>query len=94
MPTPRPARTLVRGKPWTARKSIDTAKFDAIAGAILASLEAKPIAFGELSARVERLLPRFDGSVSWYTITCVRELEVRGQVVRQEKPVRYHLAGH
>ena len=82
-------RTKLRGRNWTRSISVDSARFDAVARAILASLTSTPIAFGELAKTVAARLPRFRGSIAWYTITTLRELEVRGQVVRRKKPVRY-----
>ena len=82
-------RVAVRGKGWTKKSSIDQAKFDVISKAIMKSLTADPITYTELAERVERIVKDFDGSVRWYTLTCARELEVRGKIVRQEKPVRY-----
>ena len=48
-----------------------------------------PITFTQLVERVDARLRDFDGSVAWYTITCARELEVRGQLLRHARPVRY-----
>lgn len=86
-------RTEIRGKGWTKTSHIATHKFDAVAGAILAALDSTPISFTELVERVATKLTDFDGSVAWYTISCARELEVRGQVLRQAKPVRYSKPG-
>ncbi len=83
------ARIQVRGKGWTKTTTIDAKKFDVMSKALLASLTAEPLAFGKLVERVTRRLPEFEGSISWYAITCARELEVQGKLVRQEKPVRY-----
>lgn len=82
-------RTDIRGKGWTKTSHIATHKFDAVAGAILVSLDGPPISFTTLVERVAARLPGFDGSVAWYTVSCARELEVRGQVQRLSKPVRY-----
>lgn len=83
------ARTEIRGKGWTKKSSIDAAKFEQVSKAILASLSAEPITFTQLVERVTTRLGAFEGSVAWYTISCARELEVRGELVRQPKPVRY-----
>lgn len=82
-------RVAIRGKGWTKKSSIDKQKFDVIANAILKSLTREPISYTELADRVKSKVKNFDGSVNWYTLTCARELEVRGDIIRQEKPVRY-----
>lgn len=83
------SRIEIRGKGWTRSTTIDKAKFERMSKAILASLTREPVPFGRLVERVRARLPDFDGSVAWYAITCARELESRGQLVRQDKPVRY-----
>lgn len=82
-------RTPIRGKGWTRKSSISSAKFESVSRAILASLTTTPITFTQLVERVGARLRDFDGSVAWYTITCARELEVRGQLLRHARPVRY-----
>lgn len=82
-------RTPIRGKGWTRKSSISSAKFETVSRAILASLTSTPITFTQLVERVDARLRDFDGSVAWYTITCARELEVRGQLLRHARPVRY-----
>jgi len=83
------SRTRIRGKTWTKKTSIDSRKFEVMSKAILASLTSEPIPFTRLVEKVTKRLPDFEGSIPWYTITCARELEVRGEIVRQRKPVRY-----
>jgi hypothetical protein len=85
-------RTPIRGKGWKKVSTIDSTKFELIAGAILVTLTSEPITFTEVVKRVEAHVKPFDGSVGWFTISCLRELEVRGQVCKQQKPVRYSKA--
>lgn len=82
-------RRVIRGKGWTRRTTIATGKYEVIAGAILRSLSTRPISFTELVRRVTARVSRFDGSVPWYTMSCLRELEVQGKVVRHRDPARY-----
>jgi hypothetical protein len=42
--------------------------------------------------RVAKAVPGFEGSVGWYTISCVRDLEVQGKVTRHARPVLYSKA--
>jgi len=79
----------IRGKGWKKSSTIATDKYDKIAKAIMGSLTTKPITFSEL---VKRLVPRldgFDGSIPWYTVSCLRELETQGKITRHRKPVLY-----
>jgi hypothetical protein len=85
----RPSRTKVRGKGWTRSRSIASDKYQVISRAILATLPKTPITYTEVVRRVEAKAKRFAGSISWYTITCLRELEMQGKVTRHRNPVRY-----
>lgn len=82
-------RTLCRTPtPGKVPVSIATTKYDAVAGAILSIVPAKPpgLAFKDLAAMVEARLGvaacREIGSVAWYVTTVKLELEVRGQIKR------------
>jgi hypothetical protein len=85
------ARVQIRGKGWTKVSSIAVDKYEIVSRAILLSLSKTPITFSELVTRVTIEARGFSGSIPWYTITCLRELEVRGKVVRHRAPVLYSL---
>lgn len=82
-------RPTIRGKRWKKPITVDWAKFEAVADAMRAVLTHEPVTFTVLTERVGQCLPDFEGSIAWYAITCARELEVRGVLVRTEKPMRY-----
>jgi hypothetical protein len=84
-----PGRVPVRGKHWKRSMSIASEKYSLVSKAILASLPTDPIRYSELVARVRTRLPDFPGSVSWYTISVARQLELDGLLIRNTKPVLY-----
>jgi hypothetical protein len=87
----RSGRVRIHGKGWSKVSSIAAGKYDIISRAILSSLTRRPITFSELVTRVTTKVRGFSGSIPWYTITCLRELEVRKKVVRRRAPVLYSL---
>jgi hypothetical protein len=82
-------RAQIRGLGWKRATTIDAGKYDLVSKAILASLTREPITYTEMVRRVRVKLKAFSGSVSWYTITVARELEVQQKIVRHANPVRY-----
>ncbi len=84
-----PRRKRIRGKGWKKQSTISGEKYEVISKAILASLTRTPIKFSRLVELVNGKVKRFSGSVGWYTISCLRELEVQRKVKRHLKPVLY-----
>lgn len=82
-------RTAIRGKGWKRAATIATDKYRVISRAIMSSMPTSPIAFSELVKRVGAKVVSFGSSVPWYTIGCLRELEVQGNALKHQKPVPY-----
>jgi hypothetical protein len=80
-------RKVVRGKEWKKSISIASDKYDTISKAVLKSLSSKPVRFYDLAAKVKKAVPKFPGSVSWYTVSALRALENEGKVVRTKGKV-------
>jgi hypothetical protein len=79
-------RQTIRSAHWKRSTTIPQDKYDSVARAILQSLGARRMRWGELVDRVEGKLPNFSGSVWWYTTVCLRELETQGKVLREPGP--------
>jgi len=85
-------RTVIHGAGWKKSLTIATDKFEPMAKAIMSSLDSKPMKYSDLVERVRTKFKKYDGSIPWYTITCIRELEIQGKVIKHTKPVRYSKA--
>ena len=61
-------------------------KYEAISAAILKILKKDGMRWGTLVDLVTERLPKFEGSVFWYTTSVLRELETQGKVKRELGP--------
>jgi hypothetical protein len=64
--------------------NIEKSKYDVIRPIILEYLQHKRLAtFSQILKEVEsRLTGRFEGSISWYTISVKLDMEARGEIIR------------
>ncbi len=84
--------TAVRGKGWKRALNIPQDKYRKVSGAILKVLTARPVRFGELAGKVRRQVGKFPGSVEWYMVGTLRQLEKEGKVARTKgKIVTYSI---
>src|SRR5262249_32157099 len=87
------SRTPIRGKGWKRSSSIATDKDETISKVTLSSLTTTPVRFSELVKLVRARVKCFDGSIPWYTMSCLRELESQGRITKHRKPVLYSKKG-
>jgi|SRR5690242_13075951 len=81
----KPKKTIVTHPRTGTQRKFDTATYEPIKTAILQSLKgSKGKTFSDLTDDVVMILrkkaPGFKGSVPWYTISVLRDLETRGFV--------------
>lgn len=87
----KPARQTIRAKHWKKSTTIAADKYQAVSKAILAALPKKGMGWMELMGKVDARLPKFEGSLWWYALSVLRELETRGKVKRVVgRPVMYY----
>jgi hypothetical protein len=83
-------RKIIRGKGWKRATSISLDKYAIISSAILEVISADPMSFSEVVRAVKKRVTSFSGSIAWYTISCLRELESQKKIIRhQTKTVGY-----
>jgi hypothetical protein len=75
-------RVQIRGKNWKKTSTISSDKFKTISSALMKCLSKTPVKYSELAKRVESKVKKFEGSVGWYVMSCLRELEMQGKVTR------------
>lgn len=78
-------KTVITHPESRRETKIDSAIYEPFKAAIMQSLKgSKGKTFGELTDDVIKIirkkLPSFKGSIPWYTISILRDLETRGQV--------------
>jgi hypothetical protein len=83
-------RKTIRGKEWKKATNISLAKYKTISSAVLKVLTKHTMRFSGVVRGVERRVKSFPGSVEWYTLSCLRELESHKKIIRHRtKPVGY-----
>ena len=84
------SRKTIRGKGWKRPISISGDKYTLISSAILKVLSAEPMSFSAVVRGVKKRVRSFPGSIAWYTVSCLRELESQKKLVRHRtKPIGY-----
>jgi hypothetical protein len=86
---PSRARKSVRDRGWKAPRTIAEHKYAMISRAILKVLSNEPMRFSDLVTQVTKAVRNFEGSIAWYVMSCLRELEVQGKVAKHHRPVKY-----
>lgn len=86
---PSRARKSVRGRGSKAPRTIAEHKYAMISRAILKALSNEPMRFSDLVTQVTKAVRNFEGSIAWYVMSCLRELEVQGRVAKHHRPVKY-----
>jgi hypothetical protein len=72
--------------------NIDRQKYEQVRRAILAEIDTRDIvAFSDLPTALNRRLPDFAGSISWYAITVKLDLEARQLIERVPGKKPQHL---
>ena len=83
-------RKKIRGKERKKTTSISVAKYRMISSAILKVLTRDATRFSDVVRGVEKRVKSFSGSVAWYTVACLRDLERQKKVIRHKtKPLGY-----
>jgi len=72
----------IKGKGWKKSITIAFDKYEMLSEAVLKSLTSKPVRFYDLVTKVKKQVPKFQGSVSWYTVSTLRALENEGKITR------------
>jgi len=75
-------KVKIKGRGWNKSFKISRDKYDAVSTVILKVLSDKPLRFSEVENEVKKQLTTFEGSVGWYTISILRELETQGKIKR------------
>ena len=72
----------VSGLNWKKSLNIANQKYAPLAKAILKVITKRPVRFTELAQLVKSEVKDFNGSIEWYSITVLRQLEKEGKVIR------------
>ena len=83
-------RKKIRGKGWKKTTSISLANYRTISSAVLKVMTKDAMRFSDVVRGVEKRVKSFSGSVAWYTVACLRDLERQKKIIRHKtKPVGY-----